>query len=198
MSCAFSCLFECDKAAWINADYIATFNKFCSSKEANNFYSSVYKLQQQAILDWNATADSVTMSFKMGFVGICEDSAAGAGSVVLNMLLKFGLLKYNENELWELEENANKRQLYSFGDRKSNKNCTAFLSTFSHRPLTFEELSMQAEIFLETFHNIMFLPGDWHTRMNMLQTIYKEFWVDILNPMKTFLGWKCVSRDVCG
>ena len=34
--------------------------------------------------------------------------------------------------------------------------------------------------------------------MNMLQTIYKVFWVDILNPMKIMLGWKRISRDVCG
>jgi hypothetical protein len=43
------------------------------------------------------------MSFNMGFVGIREDSAAGAGSVVLDMLLKFGLLQYNkDNTSWEL------------------------------------------------------------------------------------------------
>jgi hypothetical protein len=74
-----------------------------------DFYSSMYKLQRQAILDWNATADSVTMSLKMGFVGIREDSSAGAGSIILDMLLKFGLFKYNENKLWELEQNANTR-----------------------------------------------------------------------------------------
>jgi hypothetical protein len=44
------------------------------------------------VLDWNANADDVTMSFNMGFDGIRENSAAGAGSVVLDMLLKFGLL----------------------------------------------------------------------------------------------------------
>jgi hypothetical protein len=188
MSRAFSCLLECDGVAWINANNIAMFNEHCFSKEAANFYSSAYKFQRQAVLDWNATADSVTMSFNMGFVGIHEDSAAGAGSVVLDMLLKFGLLKYDENKLWEIEANALKRQLYGCGDRKSNKNCTAFLLTLSQRPLRFEEPSIQAEIFLESFNNIMFLPGDWHTRMNMLQSIYKVFWVDILHPMKTFLG----------
>jgi hypothetical protein len=78
----------------------------------------------------------------MGFVGICEDLAAGAGSVVVDMLLKFGLLKYNEDKSWELEQNAKTRRLHSFGDRKSNKNCAAFMSTLSHRPLTFEESSM--------------------------------------------------------
>ena len=72
------------------------------------------------------------------------------------------------------------------------------MSTLSHRPLTFEESSMQAEIFLESFQNIMFLPGDWHTGMNMLQSIYKVFWTDILNPIKSFLGWKQISKDVRG
>jgi hypothetical protein len=57
---------------------------------------------------------------------------------------------------------------------------------------------MQAEIFLQSFHNIMFLPRDWHLEVNMLQSIFKVFWVDILNPMKKFLGWKRISRDIPG
>jgi hypothetical protein len=160
MSRAFSHLFECDRAAWINSGNISMFNKYCSSKEANDFYLSVYKFQRQAILDWNATADSVTMSFNMGFVGVREDSAAGAGSVVLDILIKFGILKYNENKSWELEANANKRRLYNFRVRKSKENIAAFLLTLSHRPLMFEEMNMQSKIFLEMLSDIMFLPGD--------------------------------------
>jgi hypothetical protein len=57
---------------------------------------------------------------------------------------------------------------------------------------------MQAEVFPESFCNIMFLPGDWHTGMNMLQAIYRVFRVDILNPMKMFIGWKRISQDVRG
>ena len=45
------------------------------------------------------------MSFNMGFMGIRKDSAKkGAGSVVLKTLLKFSLLKYYDNETWELAE----------------------------------------------------------------------------------------------
>jgi hypothetical protein len=83
----------------------------------------------------------------MGFVGICKDSATGAGSVVLDLLLKFSVLKYIEDGTWQLEENAKLSRLYSYGDWKSNENCTAFLSILSHWPLTFEESSLQAEIF---------------------------------------------------
>jgi hypothetical protein len=132
----------------------------------------------------------------MRFVSIREDSAVGAGSVVLDMLLKFGILKYIDDGTWQLADNAEMCQLYSYGDQKLNENCSAFLFTLNPRPLMFQESSMQAEIFLESFQNIMFLLGDWHTSMNMLQTIYKVFWVDILNPMKTFLGWKCTSNDI--
>jgi len=34
--------------------------------------------------------------------------------------------------------------------------------------------------------------------MNMFQSIYKVFWTDILCPMKSFLGWKRISKDVRG
>ena len=61
-----------------------------------------YNTQQRAVLDWNADANKVTMSFNIGFVGIRKDLAAGAGSVVLDMLLKFSLLKYNNDESWKL------------------------------------------------------------------------------------------------
>jgi hypothetical protein len=44
----------------------------------------------------------------------------------------------------------------------------------------------------------MFLPGDWHTGMNMLQSVYKVFWTDILSPMKIFLGWKRIAKDIRG
>jgi hypothetical protein len=198
MSRAFSHLFESCEVGIVDANHIAKFNNYCSSKDSRDFFSAVYNFQRQAVLDWNQTTDCVTMSFNMGFVGIHEDSAAGAGSVVLYMLLKFGVLKYNKNKTWELAENVRTRRLYSFGDRKSNENCLAFLSKLNHRPLPFGESSMQAEVFPESFRNIMFLPGDWHTGMNMLQAIYRVFWVDILNLMKTFIGWKRISQDVRG
>ena len=90
MSRAFTCLFECNEIG-VNADQIRKFNKYCYTEDSLQFFNAAYKLQRKAVLDWNANADNVTMSFNMGFVGIQEDSAAGAGSVVFDMLLKFGL-----------------------------------------------------------------------------------------------------------
>jgi hypothetical protein len=138
MSCAFSHQYECNGPG-VNNDHINKFNNYCSSRESKEFFSCAYKFQQRAVLDWNPSANCVTLSLNMELVGIHEDSAAGAGSVVLDMLLKFGAIKYVDEGTWQLEENAKLHQLYSYGDQKSNENCTAFVSTLSHLPITFEE-----------------------------------------------------------
>ena len=48
-----------------------------------------------------------------------------------------GLLKYNDDNTWEVaaDVNTRPRRLYSFGDWKSSENCTAFVSTLSRRPV---------------------------------------------------------------
>jgi len=72
MSRAFTRLFECNEIG-VNADHIGKFNEYCSSADSLRFINAEYKLQRKAVLDWNATADDVTMSFNMGFIGIRED-----------------------------------------------------------------------------------------------------------------------------
>ena len=69
-------------------------------------------------------------------------------------------------------------------------------TALSNRSLSFEETSIQAEIFLKAFDQVMFLPGDCHTGMNQLQSIYKLFWTDLLKPLRDHLGWKRISKDV--
>jgi hypothetical protein len=115
MSRAFSRQYE-SISDWVNSNHVVKFNKYCSSEKSKAFFSSVYKFQRQSVLDWNSTANCVTLSLNMGFVGIREDSASGAGSVVLDMLLKFGVLKHIDNRTWQLEDNAKTRRLYSYGD----------------------------------------------------------------------------------
>ncbi len=44
----------------------------------------------------------------------------------------------------------------------------------------------------------MFIPGDWHTGMNYLQSIYKVFWDVLLKPMRDMLGWSRITKDVRG
>jgi hypothetical protein len=157
MSRAFSQKFE-SIGARINIDNINKFKDYCLSEESKEFFLSIYKFQQKAVLDWNCSADCITLSLNMGFVGIREDSATVAGSVVLDMLLKIGVLKYIDGKTWQLVDNANSCPLYSYRDRKSNEDCTAFLSTLNHRPLTFEESSLQAKIFWRHLITLCFCP----------------------------------------
>jgi hypothetical protein len=49
----------------------------------------------------------VTLSYNIGFVGVREDSSDGAASVVLDMLLKFWALVYNQDETWAVHCFAN-------------------------------------------------------------------------------------------
>ena len=116
----------------------------------------------------------------MGFVGVRKDSSDGAAAVILDMLLKFGVLVYDQNETWALHRCAKFCCLYCFGDCKTFENSTAFVNKLSTCSLSFEQSSLQAEIFLDAFKLVMFLPGDWHTGLNMLMSIYKISWSDLL------------------
>ena len=132
----------------------------------------------------------------MGFVGVREDSSDGAAAVILDMLLKFGVPIYNNDGSWKLHRFANLHQLFCFGDCKTIENGT-FVDKLSNCSLPFKQSIMQAEIFLNAFNRVMFLPGDWHAGMNMLQSIvYKIFWEDLLKPFRDLLKWKRISNDV--
>ena len=72
--------------------------------------------------DWNPKCDKVTLSFNMGFGGVTEDSSNRAAVVILDMLLKFGILVYQDGETWALHKFAKTRRLYCFGDRKTLDN----------------------------------------------------------------------------
>jgi hypothetical protein len=156
----------------------------------------VTNFQMLAVTDWNEFQDNVTLSYNMGFVGVREDSSDGVVLVILDMLLKFGVLVYNQDETWSLHWLAKLCHFYCFGDQKMIENSSAFVKKLSNQNLSFEESSLQAEIFLDAFDKVMFFPGDWHTGMNMLQSIYKLFWINLFKPLRDILGWKRISKDV--
>jgi len=164
----------------INTNELPKYEAYMRNLLACDFFKSVSQFQQMAVSDWNKTRDDVTLSYNMGFVGVHEDSSDGAANVILDMLLKFGVLVYDQNETWALHGCAKFRRLYCFGDHKTIENRTAFVNKLSTHSLSFKQFSWQAEIFLDAFKLVMFLPGDWHTGLNMLLSIYKIFWSDLL------------------
>ncbi len=89
------------------------------------FFKTVLNFQRQAVKDWNSHCNDVILSYNLGFVGVREDSSDGAALVILDMLLKFGVLTYNDNNTWALKWFAKLRRLYCFGDRKTIENSSA-------------------------------------------------------------------------
>jgi hypothetical protein len=84
------------------------------------FFKNVLKFQRQAVKDWNSHCYDVTLSYNMGFIGVREDSSNGAALVILDMLLKFGVLIYNDNNMWALNQFAKLQRLYCFGRPEDN------------------------------------------------------------------------------
>ncbi len=181
-----------------DANHMTVFGEYTRTNAAHSFFKSVADFQNKAVTDWNEFQDNVTLSYNMGFVGLRGDSSSGAALVILDMLLKFGVFVYKQDKTWSLHCLAKLRRFYCFGDWKTIENSSAFVNKLSNRNLSFKESSLQAEIFLDAFDKVMFLPGDWHTGMNMLQSIYKLFWTNLLKPLWDILGWKRISKDVSG
>jgi hypothetical protein len=88
----------------INHDHevLSQFKAYTRQPTVRGFLRDVVKFQRDAVLDWNKYPDDVTLSYNMGFVGVREDSSDGAAAMILDMLLKFGVLVYNQDEMWAL------------------------------------------------------------------------------------------------
>lgn len=131
-------------------------------------------------------------------VGIDEGNAKGAMTCVLDLLLKYGVLQEEPDGSWSKAASEQPREMMCFGDLCTNENVSAFITTLQDRPMSLEEESIQSEIFLDAITDTQFLPGDWHTSLNMLQSIFKVYWLVLLRPMKDMLKWSRISRDVRG
>ncbi len=111
----------------IDGNVLPKYERYTREASESAFFKSVIEFQIDAVRDWNQSRDDVTLSYNMGFVGVHEDSSDGATAVILDMLLKFGILIYDQNGTWKLHRYANLRRLYCFGDRKTIENSTALV-----------------------------------------------------------------------
>jgi len=91
---------------------LCRFKDYLREQSAVAFFCDVKDFQRIAVRDWNLKCDKVTLSFNMGFVGVREDSSNGAAAVILDMLLKFGVIVYKDDETWALHKFAKVRRLY--------------------------------------------------------------------------------------
>ncbi len=86
----------------LNRNVLPKYKAYTREPLARAFFKTVIEFQQAAVGDWNKTCNNVTLSYNMGFVGVCKDLLDGAAAVILDMLLKFSVLLYNQDETWAL------------------------------------------------------------------------------------------------
>merc|ERR1711983_654494 len=107
----------------------------------------------------------------MGFIGIDEGSKQGAGTVMLDLLLKGGTMS-EEDGKWIAADDAAHHRNYVFGDRKSIEMLQAFKNDLQGRGVSLSDMSSQCDEFEKALETLMSLPQDWHTGVNMIVSIF--------------------------
>ena len=85
---------------------------------------------------------------------------------------------------------------YVFGDRKSIELLNAFRSDLQGRGITLNDMNEQCDEFEKALDTLMSLPGDWHTGLNMVGSIFKTFYKPLLQPVQDLLQWKRINYKV--
>ena len=61
-------------------------------------FAKAKEFQKQVVLKWNPTADEPTISVYLGLLGINEAASKECGSIVLDLLLRAGVLEQLDDE----------------------------------------------------------------------------------------------------
>ena len=161
---------------FFNDDVLSKLRTLSCTKRSVKLFDACHYFKHDSVHAWNLAAGFSTLSLLLGVVGIDEGSAEGAMTCVLDLLLKFDIIREDEDGSWMRVPSDPKREAICFGDRTTNENVAAFILSLQNRPMSLEEASIQSEIFLDAVMDTQFLPGDWHTSLNMLQSMYKLHW----------------------
>ena len=74
-------------------------NHFTNNKYKAFFHAN-RNFQKDAVKKWNPHTDQLTRSLFMGFVGLDEGKRKGAGTVVLDLLIKDGTMREVDFGKW--------------------------------------------------------------------------------------------------
>ena len=88
---------EYDNDKHKDTDGLKQLRDYICEPSAKTFFHDFFKFQRKAVHDLNKTCDEVALSYNMGFVSVREDSLNRAALVILDMLLKFGVLVYKDD-----------------------------------------------------------------------------------------------------
>ena len=149
---------------------------------AEDFHADLVEL-------WNEDSNEVTESNYMGTVGIGEAASWECMTLGLDLALKGGLMGKTDlsdgstdgdnpadeadkelmTMMWKLVWDYKLKRIALYGDMKTCDNVEKACNDMSDWPLSFKDLSQQADEFTKEMSQFILLPGDWHARLTMLQ-----------------------------
>lgn len=71
-----------------------------------------------------------------------------------------------------------------------------FVRDMQNRHISYSTSNIQSDIFLKALSVVIQMPGDWHTGLNMGQSIFNYCYVGFLDQFQELLDWKRISKDV--
>ena len=75
-------------------------------------FGKAKSFQKQVVQKWNPTVDDPTLSVYLGLLDINETASKECGSIVLDLLLRSGVLVELEDGSWDLAEDWESRRVY--------------------------------------------------------------------------------------
>ncbi len=175
---------------------LESFQGRCNSRLGRLLFDSTKKFQGETVKRWNDSIDDPSLSIYLGLLGIDEAASKECGAITLDLLLRAGVLVSTDKGSWELAENWESRRVYLYGDAKTIENVTKFVRDMQERRISYTTANIQSEVFLQALTVVMEAPGDWHSGMNMLQSIYNVYYPGFLDQFQGLLNWKRVTKEV--
>ena len=175
-----------------------SFADVCHSDSVKALFKCTKQFQRSTVHRWHPTIDEPTQSIYLGLIGIDESASKECGAITLDLLFRAGVLENDDGGGWALADDWENRRIYLFGDAKTIENMTKFVRDMQDRKISYSMANLQSEIFLQALTRVVEMPGDWHTGLNMLASIYNLYYVGFLDQFQDHLYWKRINKDVSG
>lgn len=157
----------------MNKESLLKLREYCTSEDARSFYMENYRFQDEAVKKWNSYTEEPTGSLYLGFVGIDEGTQQGAGTICLDLVLKGTTMDEVEPGKWKAADGHEDHRNIFNGDRKSIEMANVYHNRVKGREISLTDANLQLEEFDKVMRTIFHAPGDWHTGLNTIQSIFK-------------------------
>jgi hypothetical protein len=131
----------------------------------------------------------------LGLNAMDESASTETGAIVLELLLKAGVIVVEDNGKYRRGDTD--KFVILHGDVKTMDNINLLQETIrkSMNGSGYSELSNQLLVFDQALSQVMDLPGDWHAGLSMLSSIVSLFYESLLKPVADMLKWKRVNKE---